>query len=74
MTATPFDGELLHPLRKRLRLDGEIARYQSCRWSGRLGAYPALQLDDFTAIPFLDVLGAEEYQYRARLQIGRAHV
>ena len=68
MTATPFDGELLHPLRERLRIDGEIARYQSCRWSGRLGAYPALQLDDFTAIPFLDVPGAEEYQHRARLR------
>ena len=68
MTATPFDSELLRPLRERLGLEEEGLRYEACRWTGRLEASPALHLDDFTAIPFLDVPGAEEYQHRARLR------
>lgn len=53
---------------RRLDLDRRLAPYAPLRFSGRLRGAPTLCLDDFSAIPFLEVPGAEEYQHRARLR------
>ena len=63
-------GSSLTALRERLDLDQATRPYAELQWTNRLEGSPTLCIDDFTAIPFLDVPGAEEYQHRARL---RAH-
>lgn len=64
------EDDPLGELRRRLDLDRALDKYAEQRWSGRLARKPTLCLDDFSAIPFLDVTGAEEYQHRARLRAG----
>ena len=61
-------ADSLAPLRRRLDLDEALEPYADLRWTGRLAGSSTLCVDDFTAIPFLDVPGAEEYQHRGRLR------
>ncbi|MDX1384777.1 MAG: hypothetical protein R3190_14085 [Thermoanaerobaculia bacterium] len=64
------DRDFLSGLAERLDLSRRLEAWAPVRFRGDLDAKPALCLDDFSAIPFLDVPGAEEYQHRARV---RAH-
>jgi hypothetical protein len=52
------------------RQDRELlASYEPLAWRESLAEAPVLNLDDFSAIPFLiDIGGVEEYQHRARLR------
>ncbi|MCP4200984.1 MAG: hypothetical protein GY769_03530 [bacterium] len=46
-----------------------LAAYEPLGWHESLAGSPVLNLDDFSAIPFLvDIGGVEEYQHRARLR------
>ena len=55
---------------ERLALERRLAPYQPHRYEGaRDKGLPALHLDDFTGIPFLDgISGVEFYEHRARLR------
>ncbi len=57
----------LHDRQNRQELDA----YKAQGWRESLGGLPVLNLDDVSAIPFLnDIEGVEEYQHRARLRAG----
>lgn len=50
-----------------LELERRLEPYAGRRWAGEATALPALHLDDFSELPFLDgILGVESYQHRAR--------
>lgn len=60
---------------EEMRVDDAVAAYAAHRWNGAGAAWPALQLDDVSGIPFLvDVAGVEEYQHRGRLRAGDGDV
>ena len=79
MSATPGDSA---PDLGRARLAGrelgadidlasQLRPYEAHRSGLGDPAYPVLQLDDVSAIPFLaDIAGVEEYQHRGRLRAG----
>ncbi|MCE2559391.1 MAG: hypothetical protein J4F98_12510 [Acidobacteria bacterium] len=51
----------------RLDLGRRLAAFEPYRYRGDCGGTPALHIDDFTGIPFLDgIAGVESYQHRAR--------
>ena len=53
----------------RLDLGRRLAAFEPYRYRGDCGGTPALHIDDFTGIPFLDgIAGVESYQHRARLR------
>ena len=53
----------------RLDLGRRLAAFEPYRYRGDRGGTPALHIDDFTGIPFLDgIAGVESYQHRARLR------
>ncbi len=56
-------------LAERFDLRRRLAVFEPYRYEGDGGGMPALHLDDFTGIPFLDgIAGVEHYQHRARLR------
>ncbi|MDX1501773.1 MAG: hypothetical protein R3325_05375 [Thermoanaerobaculia bacterium] len=55
----------------RAEVREECEPYREHLWTGRRPGVPTLQIDDFSALPFLDgVSGVEHYQHRARLRAG----
>ena len=53
----------------QLELAEKLEGFEAERWDGSQVSSPVLQIDDFSAIPFLvDITGVEEYQHRARLR------
>ncbi len=66
--------DAVEKLSRRLDLVAALEPWNDLRFSGSLGAVPTLVLDDFSAIPFLDVPGAEEYQHRARVRAEKGHL
>ena len=56
-------------LRERFDLERRLRPFEPLRYRASDAGTPALHLDDFAAIPFLDgVSGVEHYQHRARLR------
>ncbi len=54
---------------RRLDLGRRLAAFEPCCYRGNDRGTPALHVDDFTGIPFLDgIAGVEYYQHRARLR------
>ncbi len=60
---------VVEELADRLDLRRRLAVFEPYRFHGDRGGVPALHVDDFTGIPFLDgIAGVECYQHRARLR------
>lgn len=76
MTDPPFEAgaiEALDRLAAELELRERLRTIDSLRWRAPedLEGLPALQLEDVSAIPFLDdIAGVEQYQHRARVRAG----
>lgn len=68
----PAEGTLenvVEELAQRFDLRRRLAAFEPHRVQGGHDETPALHLDDFTGIPFLDgIAGVEHYQHRARLR------
>lgn len=65
MSVLRIVGELV----ERLDLRRRLTVFEPYRYQGNLDGTPALHIDDFTGIPFLDgIAGVEHYQHRARLR------
>jgi hypothetical protein len=59
----------VRPLAERFELASRLEPYDPYRWRSSIPRLPVLNLDDVSAIPFLDdISGVEEYQHRARLR------
>ncbi len=59
----------------RFDLRRRLAAFEPYRHRGDRGGPPALHIDDFTGIPFLDgIAGVECYQHRARLRAAEGDV
>ncbi len=59
----------MRELAERLDLQRRLAVFEPHRYRGARDGVPALHVDDFTGIPFLDgIAGVEHYQHRARLR------
>jgi hypothetical protein len=59
----------VRPLAERFELASRLEPYEPYRWRSSNPRLPVLNLDDVSAIPFLDdISGVEEYQHRARLR------
>jgi hypothetical protein len=71
---TADQQQAVSALAERLGLDERIAQWRNQLYSRHSRPLPTLCLDDFSAIPFLDVPGAEQYQHRARVRARQGDV
>ena len=60
---------------ERLHLRRRLAAFEPYRYQGNDGVIPALHIDDFTGIPFLDgIAGVVHYQHRARVRAAQGDI